>query len=83
MDIKKIGGYGYIQGINKKHIEKINRKDFKASDFSSSLEIKKLLKDAKEIPEVRQELVDKLKDAIKNGTFKVDPEKIAKSILGG
>ncbi|ONN27657.1 flagellar biosynthesis anti-sigma factor FlgM [Thermosipho affectus] len=83
MDIKKIGGYGYIQGIKREHIEKINREKFKQSDFSSALEIKKLLEDSKKLPEVREKLVLELKEAIKNGTFKIDAEKIAKSILGG
>jgi len=85
MEIKKIGGYGYIQGINSKNAEKINRKknDKDKVDFSATLEIKKLLYESKNIPEVREKLVNELKQAIENGTFKIDPEKIAKAILGG
>ncbi|HCF37881.1 MAG TPA: flagellar biosynthesis anti-sigma factor FlgM [Thermosipho africanus] len=83
MEIKKIGGYGYIQGINSKNAEKINRKKNGKDkvDFSATLEIKKLLYESKNIPEVREKLVNELKQAIENGTFKIDPEKIAKAIL--
>ncbi|MBB6062529.1 negative regulator of flagellin synthesis FlgM [Thermosipho japonicus] len=85
MEIKKIGGYGYIQGINSKNAEKVNRgKNGKDKvDFSATLEIKKLFYESKNIPEVREKLVNELKQAIENGTFKIDPEKIARSILGG
>lgn len=38
---------------------------------------------AKEYPEVRQALVNALREAIENGTFKVDPGKIARKILEG
>lgn len=86
MEIKKIGNYSNIQGITNIKAEKISRKGEKKKntvEFKGASEIKKLLNSAKEISEVREKLVNELKTAIENGTFKIDYEKIAKSILGG
>lgn len=38
---------------------------------------------AKNYPEVRVELVQHIKEAIENGTFKIDVEKIVKKLLEG
>lgn len=36
-----------------------------------------------EIPEVRESLVEELRQAIEQGLYKIDPDKIAERMLGG
>lgn len=49
--------------------------------ISGKVEMLNLLKKAKDIPEVREELVAKLKKSIESGIYKVNPERIAKKIF--
>ncbi|AEH51142.1 flagellar biosynthesis anti-sigma factor FlgM [Pseudothermotoga thermarum] len=48
---------------------------------SESLNIIELVKMAKESPEVRQKLVDQIRQAIEANVYNVDPERIARRIL--
>jgi negative regulator of flagellin synthesis FlgM len=45
------------------------------------LNIAELLKEAKESPEVREKLVEQLKNAIEQGVYTIDPERIARHIM--
>jgi len=65
--------------INKGQGGKVQRK-VENVDISGKVEILNLLRRAKDIPEIREELVARLRESIENGTYKVDPEKIAKKI---
>jgi len=47
------------------------------------LRLAEVLKRAAALPEVRQELVEKFRDAIENGTYQVNIDRIAKKLLGG
>jgi negative regulator of flagellin synthesis FlgM len=53
----------------------------KATFSSDSLDLPTLEAQALALPEVRQDKVDALRQAIQNGDYKVDPEKIAQAII--
>ncbi|QTA38198.1 flagellar biosynthesis anti-sigma factor FlgM [Thermosipho ferrireducens] len=81
MEIKGINGFGQIQGIKRLNAEKIKKGKNDSVEFNESKRIVQLLKAAKEFPEIRTELVQKLKEAIESGTFEINPEKIAEAIV--
>ncbi len=48
---------------------------------SEGINIAELIRMAKESPEVRQQLVDQIREAIEKNVYNVDPERIAKRLL--
>ncbi len=71
------------QNMNKQQNKNVES-DKKADKVKISKEaknIKKMQKALKEQPEIRQEKVDKIKQQVSNGTYKVNPEKIAEKII--
>jgi negative regulator of flagellin synthesis FlgM len=63
---------------SKKQIQADNKDIFQLEGYS-----KKYLDLASKLPEVRTKLVNDLKSAIENGTYKIDVDKITKKMLGG
>ncbi len=82
-NINNIRNQNLIQGKTKKNTEKLNEKEKEVIILSGGKKFAELLEEAKNVPEVRNELINELKNAIENGTFKVDPKNIAKKILEG
>jgi len=87
--IDKIGGVGGpdpLKGIYDKKAEKLKKK-VKVSGESLELSgkgfLESVLEKSKEIPEVRQELVEQLKKAVESGDYVVDIKNIARRMLGG
>lgn len=86
MDINKIHNNTNINIQNiqknikesKKQIQADNKDIFQLEGYS-----KKYLDLASKLPEVRTKLVNDLKSAIENGTYKIDVDKITKKMLGG
>lgn len=77
-----------VKGKGEKNVEKLKGKaeEKKVTDALVVEEGKKIaeyIELAKSYPEIRTELVKQIKDAINSGTFKVNPEQIAKKILEG
>jgi negative regulator of flagellin synthesis FlgM len=77
-----------VKGKTEKNVEKSKVKgEAKNATDSIILEegkkVAEYIEMAKNYPEIRIDLVNKIKQAIENGTFKVDVEKIAKKILEG
>ncbi|RKX36449.1 MAG: flagellar biosynthesis anti-sigma factor FlgM [Thermotogae bacterium] len=83
---------GRVGGTNPWQKLKIDRdqttpKQLKKADLSSdyasggSVNMASLIKEAKEAPEVRQQLVDEIKKAITQGIYKIDPERVARHLL--
>jgi len=77
-----------VKGKGEKNVEKLKGKaeEKKVTDALVVEEGKKIaeyIELAKSYPEIRTELVKQIKDAIDSGTFKVNPEQIAKKILEG
>lgn len=77
-----------VKGKTEKGVEKSKGKEVRkgASDsivVEEGRKVAEYIEMAKSYPEIRVELVNSIKQAIENGTFKVDPEKIAKKILEG
>jgi len=77
-----------VKGKGEKNVEKLKEKaeEKKVTDALVVEEGKKIaeyIELAKSYPEIRTELVKQIKDAIDSGTFKVNPEQIAKKILEG
>ncbi len=64
--------------LNKGHIENVTKKDVRVS-FKE--EIKKYRDIVKELPDVREKRVKEIKNAINQGTYKIDAKKVAKGIL--
>ncbi|MDI3473372.1 MAG: negative regulator of flagellin synthesis FlgM [Thermotogaceae bacterium] len=86
MKINNIKNFLGITGAKEGKINKESRNSRVEKDSSveitGKVKLISILKKAKEIPEVREELVMKLKESIENGTYQIDPEKIARKILG-
>lgn len=58
------------------------KKDLKKkSALSNNEEVRKLTEITKNMPNVRQEKIDKIKKQIESGTYDVSAESIAKSII--
>jgi flagellar biosynthesis anti-sigma factor FlgM len=53
----------------------------RASLSSGSTSVSSLVSQALQFPEVRQDKVDSLKQSVGNGTYELNPSKIASSIL--
>ncbi len=53
----------------------------RATLTSDSTSVTSLVSTALKFPEVRQDKVNELKQSVSNGTYQVDPSKIASSIL--
>ncbi len=82
-NISNIQKQNLVQGKTKKSVEKLNEKEKEVISLSGGKKFAELLEEAKNVPEVRTEIINELKNAIENGTFKVDPKNIAKKILEG
>ncbi|ODN31072.1 flagellar biosynthesis anti-sigma factor FlgM [Fervidobacterium thailandense] len=90
--IDRVNRAGQMQGAQ--HIQETKGKEAKKGEKLREKEEKEalLIEDGKKVaeyiamaknyPEVRTELVQKLKEAIENGTFKIDVDKIARKLLG-
>ena len=71
--------------------KQVNAEDFAASDpgsagdrttlTSTQQSLNALVSTAMSSPDVRQDRVDSLKQAISDGTYKLDPEQIASSMI--
>lgn len=75
-----------IKGKENKRVEKSKVGEEVAKETLLIEEGKKVaeyIEMAKNYPEVRTELVQQIREAIENGTFKVDVEKLAKKLLEG
>ncbi|MEJ5256915.1 MAG: flagellar biosynthesis anti-sigma factor FlgM [Fervidobacterium sp.] len=91
--INKLGVQGMqnlqeVKGKTEKDVEKskVRKEDLKVSDqliVEEGKRVAEYIEMAKTSSEVRTELVEQIKKAIEDGTFKVDVEKIAKKILEG
>ncbi|KAF2956413.1 flagellar biosynthesis anti-sigma factor FlgM [Marinitoga sp. 38H-ov] len=94
MDINKLNG-AYQQYINEtlkkenkigktSNGDRIIKQDNVPVKVSVDGSSKKYIEMArKEIPDTRDNLVEELRQAIEQGIYKIDPEKIAEKILGG
>ncbi|WP_448375127.1 flagellar biosynthesis anti-sigma factor FlgM [Fervidobacterium sp.] len=77
-----------VKGKSEKSVEKSKGKteEMKVNEelvVEEGRKIAEYIEMAKNYPEIRTDLVKQIKDAIDSGTFKIDPEKIAKKILEG
>ncbi|HBT39692.1 MAG: Putative anti-sigma-28 factor, FlgM [Thermotoga sp. 50_1627] len=61
--------------------ERKPRTEGESLKVEEKLNVVELLKEAKETPEVREKLVEQLKNAIEQGIYTIDPERIAKHIM--
>ncbi|MGB9615669.1 MAG: flagellar biosynthesis anti-sigma factor FlgM [Fervidobacterium sp.] len=93
--IDKINKLNQLQGTqNIPELKKQGKEDKRVEKSNGAQEADKLVIEegkkvaqyiemAKSYPEVRVELVEKIKKAIENNAFSVNPEKIAKKLLEG
>ncbi|HOA16372.1 MAG TPA: flagellar biosynthesis anti-sigma factor FlgM [Fervidobacterium sp.] len=74
-----------VKGKEEKPVEKSKVKggDEESLVIEEGRKVAEYIEMAKDYPEIRTDLVEQLKNAIQNGTFKVDVEKIARKILEG
>jgi len=74
-----------LKGKENKRVEKskVSEQEKEALVVQEGKKVAEYIEMAKNYPEVRTELVQQIKEAIENGTFKVDVEKIAKKLLEG
>lgn len=86
MDIRRIEGQQSLN-IKKIHdkksktIEK-NQKEKIETSLKISGESKKYIEIAEKLPETRTNLINSIKEAIDNGLYKIDSDKIAELMLG-
>lgn len=73
------------KGKENKRVEKskVSGQDKESLVVQEGKKVAEYIEMAKNYPEVRTELVRQIKEAIENGTFKIDIEKIAKKLLEG
>jgi len=64
--------------LNKEQVENVAKEDVRVS-FKE--EIKKYKEIIKKLPDVREKRVEEIKNAINQGTYKIDAKKVAKGIL--
>jgi negative regulator of flagellin synthesis FlgM len=94
MDINKLNGeyQKYINEMLKKEnkIGKTSKEDRIIKQDNSPVKVsvdgssKKYIEMArKEIPDIRENLVEEMRQAIEKGLYKIDAEKIAEKMLGG
>ncbi len=84
--IRGIGGPDPLKGIYDKKAEKLKRKvkvEGESLELSGKNFLESVLEKSKEIPEVREELVEQLKKAIESGDYVVDIKNIVRRMLGG
>jgi len=90
MKISKIGTeevYNTIQlkskneNVDLKNVEHVNNKMKEDIRVSIKEEIKKYKEMVKNLPDVRSDRVQELRDAIKQGNYKVDAKEVAKRML--
>ena len=59
---------------------RLKRKD-EINISDEAKEIQSLMKKLKDMPEVRQEKINEIKEKINSGNYEIDPEKIAEKML--
>lgn len=64
-----------------KHVEQQVATDDQTTFSTDAVEVKSLVAKALQLPEVRQEKVDALRQAIRNGEYEVEPSKIADALI--
>ncbi len=86
--IERIDGIGGIQPIKGPQGEKVEKskgkiKDSEKVETKYAKEIASFMERIKEEPEVREKLVEELKELIDKGLYKIDVDAIARRILEG
>ncbi|TCS83323.1 flagellar biosynthesis anti-sigma factor FlgM [Tepidibacillus fermentans] len=77
-DINRIQGINQYQKMNQKK-EEIKKTEQKKDQILISEEAKELLEKSKDL--TRREKIDQIKEQIQNGTYMIDPKKVADKIL--
>lgn len=77
---KIMKAYQNMNNQENKNVES-NKKSDKVNISKEAKNIKKMQKSLEEQSDIRQEKVDKIKKQVSNGTYKVNPEKIAEKII--
>lgn len=77
---KIMKAYQNMNNQENKNVES-NKKSDKVNISKEAKNIKKMQKSLEEQSDIRQEKVDKIKKQVNNGTYKVNPEKIAEKII--
>ncbi|MFW6309438.1 MAG: flagellar biosynthesis anti-sigma factor FlgM [bacterium] len=72
----------YENQLQKNKINQDNEtRDDKLDISNKARQIKEMEKSLDKLPEIRKEKVEQIKTALKNGTYEVEPEKVAEKIL--
>ena len=85
-EIRGIGGPNHPKGIYGKKAEKFKRRlklERESLEISGKAFVQSVLKKSREVPEIRQKLVEQLKRAIESGDYVVDVKNMARRMLGG
>ncbi|RLB11722.1 MAG: flagellar biosynthesis anti-sigma factor FlgM [Deltaproteobacteria bacterium] len=69
------------ENVDLKNVEHVNNKMKEDIRVSIKEEIKKYKEMVKNLPDVRSDRVQELRDAIKQGNYKVDAKEVAKRML--
>lgn len=84
MNIKKVDGVHQVyntQGIKKVEYNKGNGRKDELQLSDKALEYRVAVESLKGVPDIRTEKVEKIKDSIRTGTYKIDGEKIVEKMF--
>ncbi len=78
---KIMKAYQNMNQNKNKQVEQKKRASDQVNISKEAKDIKKMQKSLKEKPDIRRKKVEEIKKQISNGTYKVNPEKIAEKII--
>lgn len=80
-NVEKLGLRGFIEGAKSSRPDKGRQAEDIVEISSTAREISKLREIARTMPEERAEKVEQIRQMVQNGTYKIEPEKIAERMI--
>ncbi len=83
--IRGVGGPQSIKGVQGKKAEKSKGKKVEGESLNTEGRdfLNKIMEEARQIPDIREKLVEEMKRAVASGTYTVKLDEIVKRMLGG
>ena len=81
--IDGIGGLHPVKGPQREKVEKSSGKIEERKEVQISGKAAELLEKAREVPEIREKLVQELREALEKGMYRIDVDSIARKMMEG
>ena len=79
--VGKLGSKGFVEGAKSGRPDKGKPAEDVVEISSTAREISRLKEIARAMPEERAEKVEQIRQMVQNGTYKIEPEKIAEKMI--